>query len=116
LNGIETLLNLAYLYLGSNSAIAPLVGWTAASLTLSKTVLYIAQDYFCGWCTLGHNKLRDLVLIFVIPDGAWVVGPAIVMLILGKDLVNSLKVAHRVQRAADVTGRNGKTKPAGKLL
>lgn len=73
LNVFETLLNLAYLYAAHINAWAPapLIGFTAASLTLAKTVLYWAQEYYCNYCAVGHNSLRDLIQYWIIPNG-WV--------------------------------------------
>lgn len=71
LNIIETLLNLVYLYLAhiSPTPAAPLIGLASATMTLSKTVLYGLQDYYCGWCAIGHNDLATLIKFFIIPNG-----------------------------------------------
>lgn len=71
LNVIETLMNLAYLYLAHVARWPPatIVGFGAALMTLSKTILYWAQEYFCGFCAIGHNNLSDLVLLWIIPNG-----------------------------------------------
>ncbi|KAG8884030.1 hypothetical protein FRB98_002637 [Tulasnella sp. 332] len=82
MNLIETTINFAYLYLGSDAPLAPLAGFTAASMTLAKTMLYVFREYYCG-C-------------------AWILAPAIIMYILGKDLAASLRIAHRVQNAKKV--------------
>lgn len=56
---------------------APLVGFSSALMTLSKTALYFLQggriylaekvqscadgpEYFCGWCMIGHNTVKNL--------------------------------------------------------
>ena len=71
MNVIENLLNMLYLYLAhvTGSPVAPLIGFTSATMTLSKTVLYWLQDYFCGWCSLGHNSWQDFLLLFVLSNG-----------------------------------------------
>jgi hypothetical protein len=33
-------------------------------MTLSKTVLYFAQEYFCGFCNIGHNTPKDLFFFY----------------------------------------------------
>ena len=70
LNGIETILNLVYLYLAHvvGWPAANLIGFAAATMTLSKTMLYWAQEYYCGYCAVGHNSLPDLLLYFVLPN------------------------------------------------
>lgn len=71
LNVIETLMNLSYVYLAHVSAwsAAPLVGFAAATMTLSKTVLYWLQEYYCGGCATGHNSFEDLLVYWIIPNG-----------------------------------------------
>ena len=50
LNVVETFMNLGYLYLAhiASAPVAPLLGFASAVMTLSKTVLYWAQEYYCG--------------------------------------------------------------------
>jgi hypothetical protein len=71
LNIIETLINITYLYLAhiAQWPAAPMIGFGAALMTLSKTLLYLAQEYYCGFCAVGHNKVWDLVLLWIVPNG-----------------------------------------------
>lgn len=71
LNIIETLLNIAYVYLAhvTQWPAAPVIGFGSALMTLSKTVLYWAQEYYCGFCAVGHNNLWDLFFLYIIPNG-----------------------------------------------
>ena len=71
LNIIETLVNIAYLYLAhiAQWPAAPMIGFGAALMTLSKTVLYWAQEYYCGFCGIGHNKFWDLFWLWIVPNG-----------------------------------------------
>ncbi|KJA22547.1 hypothetical protein HYPSUDRAFT_40935 [Hypholoma sublateritium FD-334 SS-4] len=107
LNVIETLMNLAYLYLAHVVKWPPatIVGFAAAVMTLSKTVLYWAQEYYCGYCAVGHNSAWDLVTLWIIPNGLWIVVPTFIMIQLGKDLVESLNFAS--EKSAKVA--SGKT-------
>lgn len=61
-------MNLVYLYTAHVRAWppAPLLGFTAAAITLSKTLLYWAQEYFCNFCAVGHNSLEDLIKYYVL--------------------------------------------------
>ncbi|KIM54940.1 hypothetical protein SCLCIDRAFT_1221553 [Scleroderma citrinum Foug A] len=97
LNIIETLLNLVYLYLAhiSPTPAAPLIGLASATMTLSKTVLYGLQDYYCGWCAIGHNDLATLIKFFIIPNGLWIIFPAMIVYTLGKDMATTLVAADR---------------------
>ncbi|KAF4631082.1 hypothetical protein G7Y89_g7050 [Cudoniella acicularis] len=52
---------------GSKGALAVLVGFSAALMTLSKTILYWLNEYFSGFENIGHNKFMDLVLLWIIP-------------------------------------------------
>ncbi|EGR48523.1 uncharacterized protein TRIREDRAFT_32204, partial [Trichoderma reesei QM6a] len=104
LNAIETLLYLWYLgawyFAGKRSssagykvvsgragARATLVGFSAAVMTLSKTILYWANEYYSGFDNIGHNSLEDLILLWIIPNGAWIVGSAYMVWSIGGDLV-----------------------------
>jgi len=95
LNIIETLMNVTYVYLAHVSQWpgAPLIGFGAALMTVSKTILYWLQEYFCGFCAIGHNTLSDLLLLWILPNGLWIVVPSFIILRLGKDLANSLNFA-----------------------
>jgi hypothetical protein len=100
LNIIETLLNIVYLYLAhiAQWPPAPIIGFGAALMTLSKTFLYLAQEYYCGYCSIGHNSLWDVVFLWILPNGMWIVVPTFIVLQLGKDLAESLNFAARESR------------------
>jgi hypothetical protein len=91
-----------------------MIGFGVALMTLSKTFLYLAQEYYCGFCAVGHNKLWDLVLLYIMPNGYialhffqinctsltlpyrfWIVVPFFIVLQLGRDLAESLNFAER---------------------
>ncbi|KAG8777507.1 hypothetical protein FRC15_011289 [Serendipita sp. 397] len=71
LNIVESIVNFIYVYKAhiSKDPIAPLIGFTAATCSFSKTVLYWAQEYFCNYCAVGHNGLSTLFWLWVIPNG-----------------------------------------------
>lgn len=117
LNVIETLLNIAYVYLAHVAQWPPatLIGLGAAIMTLSKTILYWAQEYYCGFCAVGHNNASDLFFLWIIPNGCvhlisclffsficrslnphcslWIIVPTLIIARLGKDLADSLNFA-----------------------
>jgi len=64
-------MNILALYLAhvQKSPVAPLLAFTTAAMTLAKTSLYWAQEYYCNYCAVGHNKLNDLILLWIIPNG-----------------------------------------------
>ncbi|KAI1433397.1 hypothetical protein GGR50DRAFT_668847 [Xylaria sp. CBS 124048] len=105
LNVIETLLYIYYalayfqnavsvggkkVIVGRTAAIAVLVAFSAAIMTLSKTVLYWMCEYYSGFDNIGHNSLQDLIFLWIIPNGAWLVGPSIMIYELGGEMVNNL--------------------------
>lgn len=102
LNVIETLLNAVYLYTAHVAKWPPatLVGFTAAALTLAKTVLYWAQEYFCNYCAVGHNDLQTLFIYWIIPNGLWLLFPSLIVYTLGQDLVGQLNYADRAAKMA----------------
>ncbi|QRW20832.1 hypothetical protein RhiXN_05821 [Rhizoctonia solani] len=69
MNVLETILNLAYVYYVHirPSSVAPLVGFSSALMTLSKTVLYWLNDYYCSWCT-SHNPPLKWIILFALPN------------------------------------------------
>jgi len=115
LNIIETFMNLAYVYLAhvSGWAPAPVVGFADVRMTLSKTMLYWEQEYYCGICSVGHNSMSDLIVYWIIPNGCvslsvgvildadffqsrfWIVVPSLIFVRLGKDIAAALGVAGR---------------------
>jgi len=98
LNVIETIMNVAYLYYAHVGKWAPanLIGFSAAVMTLSKTVLYWLQEYFCSGCAVGHNSLKVLIVYWIIPNGLWLLVPSLIIMRLGKDLIRSLTLAESV--------------------
>ncbi|QUC19219.1 uncharacterized protein UV8b_03460 [Ustilaginoidea virens] len=106
LNLVETAMYLAYLRLwrsrrqpagavaGRVGALALLLGFSAAVMTLSKTVLYWAHEYFSGFANIGHNAVADLVLLWIVPNGAWLVGPSYMIYALGSEILDNLEGVH----------------------
>lgn len=70
MNVIETFLNFLYLYLLQRSDVsvgqANLIGFSAALMTCSKTVLYWLVEPFSGYQHIGHNSTRDLILLWIV--------------------------------------------------
>ncbi|KJZ74955.1 hypothetical protein HIM_05686 [Hirsutella minnesotensis 3608] len=120
LNLVETLMYLAYLWLyysapssvssdaaaaarpasprtkalrGRGGATALLIGFSAAVMTLSKTVLYWMNEYYSGFDNIGHNPMLDLVYLWIIPNGAWLIGSTYMIWSLGSDIVQGLEMA-----------------------
>ncbi|KAJ3994803.1 hypothetical protein F5050DRAFT_1771536 [Lentinula boryana] len=94
LNVIENIFGILYLTTTHllPSPLAPLAGYTGSAMTLSKTLLYVSQEYFCGFCAIGHNSVAGMVGYWVVPNVAWITISGLIMYHLGKDIVRSLRV------------------------
>lgn len=63
----------------------------------------IEQDFCCGWCKTGHNDWYTLIVYWILPNGLWILFPAIIALTLIQEISTSLKVAAGVQGATAST-------------
>lgn len=106
---------------GRAAAWAVLFAFSAAVMTLSKTVLYWLNEVFSDFDNIGHNALGDLILLWIIPkyvylftsccaflpsvqvlavtnkpclpSGAWLIGPTYMIYQLGAELVDAINIA-----------------------
>ncbi|OTB06778.1 hypothetical protein M426DRAFT_318488 [Hypoxylon sp. CI-4A] len=110
LNVVETAMSLYYLWVyfrggkvvagrasrvlsGRPAAVAVLTAFSAAVMTLSKTVLYWLQEYFSGYDNVGHNSLPDLILLWIIPNGLWLIFPTYLIYVMGGEIIEGLTTA-----------------------
>ncbi|KAK6209755.1 hypothetical protein QIS74_11339 [Colletotrichum tabaci] len=119
LNAVESVMYLAYVWLyfsrgkavkggpaggvkktvgGRAGALAIVIGFSAAVMTLSKTVLYWANEYFSGFDNIGHNPFMDLLFLWIIPNGAWLLGSGYMMFSLGGEIVDGLALASKTTK------------------
>ncbi|XDG00601.1 hypothetical protein ABKA04_000216 [Annulohypoxylon sp. FPYF3050] len=75
---------------GRPAALAVLVAFSAAVMTLSKTVLYWLNEYFSGFDNIGHNSREDLILLWIIPNGLWLIFPTYMIYSMGSEIVAGL--------------------------
>ncbi|KAI1094445.1 hypothetical protein F5B19DRAFT_58429 [Rostrohypoxylon terebratum] len=75
---------------GRPAALAVLVAFSAAVMTLSKTVLYWLNEYFSGFDNIGHNSREDLILLWIIPNGLWLIFPTYMIYVMGGEIVQAL--------------------------
>ncbi|KIK50528.1 hypothetical protein GYMLUDRAFT_51132 [Collybiopsis luxurians FD-317 M1] len=101
MNVIETFLNFLYLYLAHFSEWPPaaLIGLTSSALTLAKTILYYAQEYYCNYCTTGHNDWQTLVSYWIFPNVFWIIVPSFIIYVLGRDICAQLTLADKAAEA-----------------
>ncbi|CEJ82092.1 hypothetical protein VHEMI02181 [[Torrubiella] hemipterigena] len=102
LNAIETAMYFYYLAAFYNlsgvkaavssrtASVAAIVGFSAAVMTLSKTLLYWLNEYYSGFDNIGHNDLLSLIFLWIIPNGAWLVGSTYMIVSLGQEIVDGL--------------------------
>ncbi|KAG5920946.1 hypothetical protein E4U61_007321 [Claviceps capensis] len=88
----------AWVVRGRVGALALLLGFSAAVMTLSKTLLYWCNEYFSGFENVGHNEFVDLLLMWILPNGAWLVGPAYMIWSMGSEIVDKLEHTAHVKR------------------
>ncbi|GAA5996942.1 uncharacterized protein JCM10292_006100 [Rhodotorula paludigena] len=94
----ESILNILFLVLSAReSPVAILVGFLAVVMTSWKTVLYWLIDQQSGWSYTGHNSLRDWIILFAIPNGAWIVVPSILAVVFGMQIARSLRVGAKAK-------------------
>jgi len=77
---------------GQKGAIAVLVAYSAAVMTVSKTVLYWMNEYYSGFENIGHNSALDLIFLWIIPNGAWLVFPTYMIYLAGSEILQGLTI------------------------
>ena len=96
---------------GKLAAYAVVLGFSAASLTFFKTVMYCELsrihtaemahtdliagllEYFSEFDNIGHNDWVTLVTMWIIPNGAWLIGPSYMMYVFGQEILQGLEIA-----------------------
>ena len=48
------------------------------------------NEYFSGFANVGHNSAWNLIWLWIIPNGLWLVLPTYMAFILGHELVDGL--------------------------
>jgi hypothetical protein len=75
---------------GKNGNRALLIGFTAAVMTLSKTVLYYFNEYFSSFKSVGHNDWFTIFFFYGVMNGLWVIFPAYMTVVFGSDILQAL--------------------------
>ncbi|KAJ6102194.1 hypothetical protein N7486_004621 [Penicillium sp. IBT 16267x] len=78
---------------GRTGAIALMVAYTASVMTLSKTILYWLNEFFSGFDNIGHNDAFTLIVLWMLPNGLWIVFPSYSIYSLGGEILTSLEQA-----------------------
>ncbi|KAL1961310.1 hypothetical protein VTO42DRAFT_38 [Malbranchea cinnamomea] len=78
---------------GREGAVALLVVFSGCVVTFSKTLLYWLCEVYAGFDNIGHNDLYTLIFLWIVPNGLWLVFPAIASYLLGKEIVQGLQLS-----------------------
>ncbi|KAK3357893.1 hypothetical protein B0T25DRAFT_173835 [Lasiosphaeria hispida] len=89
---------------GRTGALAVLVLFAGVVMTLSKTLLYWLNESFSGFDNIGHNEPLQLFFLWIVPNGLWLVFPAIITYTIGSEIVDGL-----VKASAPVSSRTIKS-------
>lgn len=81
---------------GQKGAVGLVVGYSAAVMTVSKTLLYWMNEYYSGFENIGHNSLRDLIFLWIIPNGLWLVFPSYMIYLTASEIIQGLSIASGV--------------------
>ncbi|TLD29285.1 hypothetical protein PspLS_04061, partial [Pyricularia sp. CBS 133598] len=109
MNIVESLMYLAYVWIwhsnktaagasgdargavtGRPAGLAMLIMFSACVMTVSKTVLYWLNESWSGFHGIGHNSARDLVALWIIPNGAWLIFPTYLIYTYGREILDSM--------------------------
>lgn len=87
---IMSLLEIAVLLVGialRRRPVGVLLVCVVSALTAAKTVLIFLVEIVTGGQGVGHNATGDLVLMYALPNAAWVVMPLVVAYATGRALL-----------------------------
>ncbi|KAI5297259.1 vacuolar transporter chaperone [Ascosphaera pollenicola] len=76
---------------GREGVIALLVIFACSVMTVSKTVLYGLVEAFSNFRDVGHNSPARLILLWLIPNGLWVVFPSYAAYYFASEILNALQ-------------------------
>ncbi|RMX57083.1 hypothetical protein pdam_00008222 [Pocillopora damicornis] len=95
MNLVEVFLNYVVLaiHISGKSGLSVLLAFMVSTMTFSKTVLYfLVSTSLCnGEHFVNHSDWRKTVLLYIIPNGFWIVIPFFCMVATGSILVHSME-------------------------
>ncbi|GAM39184.1 hypothetical protein TCE0_034r10519 [Talaromyces pinophilus] len=78
---------------GRIGSLALLIAFSSSVATFSKTVLYWCNELFSGFANIGHNKLFDLIFLWILPNGLWLIFPAYMIYVFGGEILYALETS-----------------------
>jgi len=64
---------------------------------LTRRPLSGLNEYFSGFANIGHNTPFNLFLLWIVPNGLWLVFPTYMIYVLGTEIVATLNGYARVK-------------------
>ncbi|KAF2196018.1 hypothetical protein GQ43DRAFT_476694 [Delitschia confertaspora ATCC 74209] len=77
---------------------AVVIGFAAAVITLSKTMLYYLNEYYSGFENIKHNSWPVLIGLYGIMNGLWILFPAYMTYVFGAEIIEGLDIAANVSK------------------
>jgi hypothetical protein len=88
---VENGINLYALYKDWSNAPSSLpIAMIALSMTFWKTVIYFAMDFVSGFQNTGHNDGYTWTMLYLIPNGIWILVPLMLLVKLIRQLTVAL--------------------------
>ena len=56
------------------------------------------NEAFSYFDNIGHNDWRSLIVLWIVPNGAWLILPAYMIYVLGREIVGVFDVAGAKQK------------------
>lgn len=79
-----------YFYFTKRHSLATLLAFSSLLLTGAKTILIFVEEAASNFVHVAQNSLHDLILLYVIPNGIWVVVPLVCVVVLAHQLLNKI--------------------------
>jgi phosphatidylglycerophosphate synthase len=48
------------------------------------------NEYFSGFANIGHNSAHNLIFLWIIPNGLWLLFPAYIIYLLGAEILDAM--------------------------
>lgn len=80
-------------HIKGKSGLAVLLAFMVATMTFAKTVLYflISTPLCGGQDFVNHSNLKKLIILYIIPNGIWIVVPFFCMIATGKIMLDCME-------------------------
>jgi len=73
------------------------LGFAAAVMTASKTLLYFLNEACSGWKNVAHNEWTTLVPLYILMNGIWLALSLYMTYVFGAEILEGLDAASGVE-------------------